>query len=290
MNLIGKILVGVIFVMSIVFMTLGVVLYSTQKDWKDKYNKVNEEKGLIASQNSKIQEESAKLKDEYQRLDDELKENQAKFNDEIAKLAEENNNLNTQVGLFSQENDNKTKVLESTQKNMADLRSELLDTRAKLATAQSDLHTQFAAMVAATDTARELALALATLKSTSDVLNRDLADSRYLLTQLGYGDLAPAVYDAHLRDVPPRVAGTITDVRPNGMLEINIGRDDGLLQGHKLHVYRDNQGVQSYLGRIEIIDVKPGKSVAKIMPEYRTGTILRNDNVTAYVSQVTASL
>ena len=290
MNLIGKILVGVIFVMSIVFMTLGIVLYSTQHEWKDKYNKVNDDVSKVKAENTKLQTDSAKLKEEYDRLVAELQDDKDKLMAKNNELADENNALNINVGLFSQENDNKTKLLISTQKNMADLRDELLDTRNKLAAAQTDLHTQFAEMVAATDTARILVLELASLKSTSDGLKTELADASYLLTQLGYGDLAPAVYDAYLRDVPPRVEGTITDIRPNGLLEINIGRDDGLLEGHKLHVYRDNQGVQSYLGRIEVINVKPGKSAAKIMPEYRTGTILRNDKVTAYVSQVTASL
>jgi len=290
MNLIGKILVGVIFVMSIVFMTLGVVLYSTQSDWKDKYKKVDGEKDQIRMQNTQLQNRTADLESELKNLRDELGENVLKLAEENDRLKRDNKDLDAQVIVFSQENDNKTALLTSTQKNMADLRDELLGLRAQLATAQTDRQTAVVEMVKATDTARELALALATLKSTNDVLKDDYSKAKSLLTQLGLGDLAPEVYDAHLRDVPPRVQGTITDVRPNGLVEINVGHDDGLLQGHKLHVYRDNQGVQSYLGRIEIVDVKPGKAVGKIMPEFRTGTILRNDKVTAYVSQVTASL
>ena len=290
MNLIGKILVGVIFVMSIVFMTLGIVLYSTQRDWKDKFNKAQDEQRQAKTDNDRLEQRLASLKDEKERL-------VVGLEDDIAKLAAENNYLtqeNNRLNMESRDNLEAVSIanqtLTSTQLNMTNLRKDWEETQKLLEVAKSELHKQFAEMVAETDKARTLAMDLASLKSTSDVLNKDLADARYLLTQLGYGDLAPAIYDAHLRDIPPRVSGTITDIRPNGLLEINIGRDDGLLQGHKLHVYRDNQGVQSYLGRIEIIDVKPGVSVGRIMPEYRSGTILRNDNVTAYVSQVTASL
>jgi len=290
MNLIGKILVGVIFVMSIVFMTLGIVLYQTQSDWKNKSNDYKTKTDQLTTQNTKLETEIKNLKDEYERLVAELQDDKDKLIAKNQQLAEDNNTLSADSIVLNQDIDNKTQLVASTQKNMSDLRDELLDTRDKLETARTELHTQFVAMVDKTNTARLLGLELATLKSTYDVLNKDLVDARYLLTQLGYGDLAPAVYDKHLLEVPPRVEGTITDIRPNGLLEINIGRDDGLLQGHKLHVYRDNQGVQSYLGRIEIIDVKPGKSVGKIMPEYRTGNILLNDNVTAYLSQVTASL
>ena len=290
MNLIGKILVGVIFVMSIMFMTLGVVVYMTQRDWKNKFNDANDKTSQFQTQNNNLQNELASLKDEKERLVSELQDDVAKLQAKNIDLSKENDRLNSEASDNQHSVDLANKTLTSTQENMAELRDDWRSIKKQLETAQSDLHKLFAELVAATDTARILAMDLASLKSTSDVLNKDLADARYLLTQLGYGDLAPPVYDAHLREIPPRVEGTITDIRPNGLLEINIGRDDGLLQGHKLHVYRDNQGVQSYLGRIEIIDVKPGKSVGKIMPEYRTGTILRNDYVTAYVSQVTASL
>ena len=290
MNLIGKILVGVIFVMSIVFMTLGIVLYQTQSDWKEKAKKLDIDKGQIQTQNTKLETEIKNLKDEYERLVVELQDDKDKLIAKNQELAEENNTLSAESVVLQQDIDSKTKLLASTQENMANLRDELVDTRSKLETARTELHEQFVDKVDKTNTAKLLVLELATLKSTYDVLNKDLVDARYILTQLGYGDLAPAAYDKHLLDVPPRVEGTITDIRPSGLLEINIGRDDGLLQGHKLHVYRDHQGVQSYLGRIEIIDVKPGKSIGKIMPEYRSGTILLNDNVTAYLSQVTASL
>ncbi len=290
MNLIGKILVGVIFVMSIVFMTLGIVVYSTQRDWKNKFQEVDGKKREMQTQNAKLQDESAKLKEEYQNLVAGLQEDVDKLRAKNNELAEENKTLSAEMGTKTQLADNANKAMTSTQENMAKLRDELVDTREKLMVAQTDLHTQFEKMVEATNTARILALDLATLKSQWEDLSKRNAEASYLLTQLGYGDLAPEVYDSSLLDVPPRVEGTITDIRPDGMVEINIGRDDGLLQGHKLHVYRDNGGVQSYLGRIEIINVKPGKAVGKIMPEYRSGNILKNDNVTAYLSQVTASL
>ena len=291
MNLIGKILVGVIFVMSIVLMTLSVVLYSTQHKWKDQYQKVNDEKQQIQTQNTKLQDESARLKDEFARISDELNTNATKLEEENSRLADDNKRLEAREGEYKTASDNAVKLSTETQKHMLALRDELGALRKRLAETETKLHTQFEEYVKANHTARELAMALASLQSTYNVLNKDLGEARFLLTQLGYGDLAPEVYDAQLLDIPPRVEGTITDLRPNGMVEINIGRDDGLLLGHKLHVYRDNEGYQSYLGRIEIINVKPGKAVGKIMPEYRNGTIMQNDNVTAYLhmSQIPVS-
>ena len=291
MNLIGKILVGVIFVMSIVLMTLSVVLYSTQHRWKDQWQKVNEEKQQVQTQNTKLQDESAKLKDEYARIRADLETDAVKLAAENTRLVEQNKTLEAEMGGYRTDADNATKLSTTTQEHMLKQRDELLALRAQMAMTETKLHVEFEKFVQANHTARELAMALASLQSTYNVLNKDLGEARFLLTQLGYGDLAPEVYDAQLLDIPPRVEGTITDLRPNGMVEINIGRDDGLLLGHKLHVYRDNEGYQSYLGRIEIINVKPGKAVGKIMPEYRNGTIMQNDNVTAYLhmSQIPVS-
>ena len=290
MNLIGKILVGVIFVMSIVFMTLGIVSYSLQKKWKDDCKTLTDKKEQIQTLNSQLQTQIGALEKERESLKSSLNDDIGKLEAKNKSLTDENNNLNNTVSVYRQDTDNAIKALTNTQNNMSALRDELLVMRAALEKAQTDRQTQYAEMVAANDTARVLAMELATLKSTFDILSKDLVDSRYLLAQLGYDDLSPSVYDEHLRDVPPRVEGTITDIRPDGAVVINIGRDDGLLSGHKLHVYRDKQGVPSYLGRIEIIDVKPGVAYGKIMSEYRNGTILRNDKVTAYLSQVTASL
>jgi len=291
MNLIGKILVGVIFVMSIVLMTLSVVLYTTQHKWKDQWQKVNDEKQQVQTQNTKLQDESAKLKDEYARIRADLETDAVKLAAENTRLTEQNKTLEAEMGGYKSTADNAIKQSTTTQEHMLVQRNELLALRAQMAATETKLHTQFEAFVKANNMARERAIALASLQSTYNTLNKDLGEARYLLTQLGYGDLAPEVYDAQLLDIPPRVEGTITDLRPNGMVEINIGRDDGLLLGHKLHVYRDNQGYQSYLGRIEIINVKPGKAVGKIMPEYRNGTIMQNDNVTAYLhmSQIPVS-
>lgn len=284
MNLIGKILVGVIFVMSIVFMSFSIVLYSTQSKWKDKFQEVDTQKQQVQTQNTKLQDELAKLKDEYGRLVAGLEEDKTKLEAKNLELAQTNKTLEAEMSQYQTLADNAVKLSTTTQEHMHKQREELIALRELQATTETKLHAQFEEFVNANNTARILSLELATLKSTYDQLLKDWTDARYLLTQLGYGDLAPEVYDALLLDIPPRVEGTITDIRQNGYVEINIGRDDGLLQGHKLHVYRDNAGMQSYLGRIEIIDVKPGTAVGKVMPEYRSGTILKRDYVAAYLS------
>lgn len=290
MNLIGKILVGVIFVMSIVFMSFAIVAFSTQRDWKNKFDDVSKAKQQLEFQNSKLQQETTQLKDERDRLVAGLQADVAKLEVKNEELAKDNATLAADIAGYRDESNNATALATQTQKNMTALRDELLEKREKITGLELEKYEMLESLVKANDTARGLSLELATLKSQYEELTKNLSESRYLLTQLGYGDLSPEVYTSFVAEIPPRVEGTITDMRPNGTVVINIGRDDGLLEGHKLHVYRDNNGMQSYLGRIEITNVKPSEAAGRIMPEYREGTIMVKDSVTAYLSQVTASM
>jgi hypothetical protein len=68
-------------------------------------------------------------------------------------------------------------------------------------------------------------------------------------------------------------------VGQNGLVEISLGRDDGIREGHQLDVYRGGQ----YLGRIEIRRTQDDKSVGQILPGFRKGFIQQGDDVAATV-------
>ncbi|MDR1492576.1 MAG: hypothetical protein LBT05_07630 [Planctomycetaceae bacterium] len=278
MNTIGKILVGVIFIASIMLMSLSVYIYSTQHKWSTLANKTQNELKNVQNENSKLNTKIAELDTQKKELETSLQSQIAELIDKNKSLAEENTKLAGEVNGYRDQADNAVKDATATQENMKNLSVDVQKLRADLADAQASRVKLLEQVSAANDVARTLALELATLKSTSDQLSRDLADSNYLLTQLGYGDLKPEEY---MKTVPPRIRGTITEIRPNGLVEINVGRDDGLLQGHKLHVIRNGEDGASYLGQIEILDVNPNKAVGKIIPELRKGTIVRGDSVTA---------
>jgi hypothetical protein len=76
---------------------------------------------------------------------------------------------------------------------------------------------------------------------------------------------------------PPKIEGVVTAVNPQGLVEISIGSDDGIREGHKLDVYRANP--PTYLGRIEVIKTTPDRAVGKILPELQKGAIRKGDRV-----------
>ena len=67
-------------------------------------------------------------------------------------------------------------------------------------------------------------------------------------------------------DVPPSdLKGIVLAVGTDQSVEVSVGRDDGLRQGHQLDVFRNG----SYLGLIEIRTIADDKAVGKILPSYR---------------------
>ena len=64
--------------------------------------------------------------------------------------------------------------------------------------------------------------------------------------------------DYMAKDPPLGLEGQVTDARRPDLVEISVGADDGLRQGHKLEVVRTTGGVTSYVGRIEVTNTTSG--------------------------------
>ena len=80
---------------------------------------------------------------------------------------------------------------------------------------------------------------------------------------------------------PPAVEGVVLAVNADGLVEISIGSDDGLMKGHALEVVRRGSGVSVWLGRVEVTETSPDKAVCKVLPEFLQRPIQRDDRVTS---------
>ena len=80
---------------------------------------------------------------------------------------------------------------------------------------------------------------------------------------------------------PPKVDGRVRAATADGLVEVSLGSDDGLMRGHTLEVFRDGAtpSATKYLGRIEILSTKADVAVGKVMPQYRRGNIEKDDRV-----------
>lgn len=286
MNLIGKIFTVLIFVMSLLFMGLTMAVYSTHRNWRDVVmnpaDQVTADKPLglvyvLEEQKTKNDE----LKDQLDKLTETLASEKADKRQVLAKLETENDELKRErdqqeqeLGRLKQDLREAVAAMDATQKTLAGLRTDVDTLRKDLEAARKDRLDQFNKVVQLTDELHQAVNEQNALKARNTTLAADYAKALEVLRKF---DLQPdpALYTG----VPPVVEGVVSAVRPGGLLEINIGEDDGLQQGHKLEVYRLGANANTYLGRVEITDVSADKAVAKVIPEFLKGAIQVGDHV-----------
>jgi multidrug efflux pump subunit AcrA (membrane-fusion protein) len=287
MNLVGKIFVMLIFVFSILFMGISIAVYQTHKNWRDVIfraqpdptDPVNKPIGL-KFQLDEARKKLENLTAERNRLETELQTEKATRRQVLAKLESELTEVRRERDqLALQEADLRQKASDA-DANVRKL-TQTLDARlAEIDQLRKDINDarvlrdeKFEQVVQLTDQLHQAQGELERLKLQNLMLAKQFAKARnVLMTHDLPLELPP---DGQ----PPRLDGVVLASSANGLVEISLGSDDGLLKGHKLDVYRRRGGESKYLGRIEVLQVLPDKAVAKILPEYRKGTIEREDRV-----------
>ena len=85
-----------------------------------------------------------------------------------------------------------------------------------------------------------------------------------------------------MKHIAPDVDGQILKVNDSGKLvELSIGHDEGLREGHTLVLYRGS----SYIGKFQIRETAPDRAVGQLLEKFSNGPIKVNDSVTANLSK-----
>lgn len=292
MNLVGKIFIVLILVMSLVFMSFALAVYATHKNYYELVmnppDKATSEKpaGLkfqLADQKKLVQDRT----EERDKLKTTLDAERTAHRAALAKLETENTELKSQRDLDQKKLDDLTKsqreavaAMQANQVSQAALRKEVDTLREDIRKAQQERDDIRKRMIAQTDELHQAAMELKTLRARNKTIVDDLAKAREVLRKFELKD-DPAAYTG----VPPSgLKGVVMATPGSGLIEISIGADDGLMKGHQLEVYRIAEGVSSYLGRVEVIEVAPDKAVCKVVPGISRGTIQVGDRVAAKLS------
>ena len=281
MNVIGKIFVFAVFVMSLVFMSFAVAIYSSHINWEHEVNRKPEEvrgaqKPGLKYQLKQAEDERQKLKQEIDLLVRKVAESEAARDQVVAKL---------QTALVEKDGE-----LTELRKNKEDREKLQQEAIAKLDAAEAELKMAVDEVAALRDQVRQqqvkvdqevdrtavIAQKLHEAQSFLDIaterkeqLEKQVANARLLLKQQGLS------LDALPKDRVPTLDGDVLAVADNA-IEVSLGGDEGLQAGHTLEVYRDGQ----YVGRAVVKTVKPDRAVAVILREYSRGIVQRGDKVT----------
>jgi hypothetical protein len=99
------------------------------------------------------------------------------------------------------------------------------------------------------------------------------------------GDRLKRVYSAPEKKEGPsksslRLEGTVLAVTEKDLVEVSLGSDDGLRKGQTLEVYGPRVASLAYVGRIEVVQTSPDRSICRIVSDRRQGRVQKGDHVT----------
>ena len=280
MNIIGKIFVFAVFVMSLVFMAFSVAIYSTHTNWRDEIERSPAEARAGKPIGYKFQleearKERARLEEEITQLRSAVNTSETARDQVIAKIYTALDEKNKDLSALRKEKEDREKERSEALAELTAARGELKKATSDVDALRKEVQEQQATVNAQVDRSSKLAAELHERESFLAIANerkaqleKQVANARLLLQQSGLS------IDSLPRDSVPKVSGVITAVADNSV-EVSLGGDDGLQMGHELDVYRDDQ----YLGRVRVVNVKPDKAVAVVIREFVRGVIQRGDRV-----------
>lgn len=287
MSFVGKILVVLQLVLSVVFMAFAGAVYSAHINWR---KEALDQKKKVADTQRQLNDKQAEL----QKLSTEMAARLTAAEQRANQLAAEGRGLTQEVERLKKEAGD-LQVARKTASTQSLIATQDADARKSEADNQRAINheltatrdAEFAERVKLEDARRNLELALeaATAKN-RDLLGR-VAIYRQALETAGIStDVAQL---ASKNTPPPGVDGRITDVKParkqgaTEVVEVSLGSDDGLKVGHEMTVYRSglngNQKAR-YLARIRVVSLTPDLAVAQVIESSRNGVIQKGDNVT----------
>ncbi len=296
MNLVGKIFIVLIFVLSLVFMSFVVAVYATHTNWRDVVMRTREEAGpgkplglkhQLEDKEQRVQELQDRLDTLTKALEAEklaAQQTVAKLESDNAELVRRREQLEQEYAALVEENNRAQANLRALQEEVAALRAEIqggqingqqvVGLREEIRQVQKDRDAQFQKVVELTDQLHQAVNQYKALNERNVALARDLANAQAVLRKFGLKPY-PELYE----DTPPEVDGVVLAVTDQGNVEISIGSDDGLVKGHNLEVYRIGADASKYLGRIQVLETSPDRAVCKILPEFQKGPMQRGDRV-----------
>jgi cell division protein FtsL len=269
MNLIGKIFVVLILVMSLVFMSLAMVVYSTHQNWRQAAEKFKTDVSTAQTKNNQLQEDLKRLDSQLAAERDAYRQQLQALETKRAELVVERNNMQERHAQLVSQNRAATGTVGAIQQRLSALVQEVGQLRAKIVAAQQARDNAFEQVVQTTDELHQSHAELVRASERKDQLVDQVALYTRLMNESNIDPNAPP------KGLPPKVDGRVTAVSRDNLIEVSLGSDDGLRAGHTIELYRG----RNYLGRAQILQTEPDRAVAKVLRQYRKGIIHKGDRV-----------
>jgi len=268
-NVLGKIFVFGVFVMSLMLMSFAVAIYSSHVNWQEVAKKKQEDL-------DKLKAEEASLNQEITRLTANVASSEAARDQVIAKFQQALIEKDQELKKLTDARDDKLTDMQKKIADLATVEADLTRAREEVAKLQAEVRDRQQKVDAQVTRAAEIAGQLHEKESFLEIANerksqleKQVAQARLLLKQNGLS------LDSLPKDRVPTMNGVVMAVADDA-IEVSLGFDDGLQTGHQIEVYRNDE----YLGRAIVKSVKPDRAIAVLVREYSRGIVQRGDKVT----------
>jgi len=275
MNLLGKLLIVLILVGSVMLASFAVVLYATHTNWREQHNLVSQR---LAESTQRLAEAERDRDSMVTALNLEIR-NQASRNvalsETVRQLTQDIELARNEEAQLREERDLAKTIAESSLIEVQALRVRFDGASQALSESTQQWMEMSTELTKKMDESHGLGIQLANYQAIAAQLAKDYRDAMEVLRKHGLS-ADPALYT----QLPPAgIHGAVTEVRQGGNVEISIGQDSGLVRGHQLDVVRSRDGRSIYVGKIEIMNTAPDRSAARVMPEFRRGVVQPGDEV-----------
>lgn len=281
MTFIGKLLTVLILICSIVLTAIAVMLAASQQNWKatalDNKKRYETKIAAVKQANDEIAELNRKLDIERLARAQALARMETQLQSESAKLVSEQrqlaalNQLTQELSGSLKQNEARAAQLDADNQT---LRTERNDFASKVAQLSQEISTL-------TDKNYSLEGDIRRLEERRDQLAGELAQLEKVAKASGIDKYSLTKHIVPKLDA--RILAVSNEVK--GLVEISVGKDDGVHPGHEFDVYRENK----YLGRIVVKDVTNHRASATVVPELNQAPIKENDRVTSQLESQSRS-
>ena len=268
-NVLGKIFVFGVFVMSLMLMSFAVAIYSSHVNWQEVAKKKQEDL-------DKLKTEETSLNQEITRLTANIATSEAARDQVIAKFQQALIEKDKELKTLKDARDDKLTEMQKKIADLATVEADLTRAREEVTKLQAEVRDKQQKVDSQVTRAAEIAGQLHEKESFLEIANerksqleKQVAQARLLLKQNGLS------LDSLPKDRVPTMNGVVMAVADDA-IEVSLGFDDGLQTGHQIEVYRNDE----YLGRAIVKSVKPDRAIAVLVREYSRGIVQRGDKVT----------
>ncbi|MCA9079716.1 MAG: hypothetical protein KDA58_04115 [Planctomycetaceae bacterium] len=286
MSYVGKILVVLQVVLSVLFMTFAGAVYAIHSNWNGKYTAVQTQLNDATQQIKVAQEELETAKTDFNTNLKNETERANRFQAEKLTLEARVATLEGQNNTVEQQRDTE-KGLAQAKAAEARFRQEEAERRR---IENDKLQVQLDTISGEN---RSLKDQIISKNADYDEL---IAKHNELLEQSAYLERIVAAYSlptnprevAKLSAPAPPVEGLVRTVKRDKtnrvkFVELTIGSDDGLLVGHSMdvvHIPSNGGNGAEWLGKVKVVSVNPDSAVAEVILAAKNGIIQEGDNVT----------